>query len=285
MARRPFFDRCLGGLMSLASDGYLSPDVVGWIAKHRAEHAEWFALADRLNRVCQRAMLAAVVPDGDNRALLVILFFAHALSSYQGAVLMIERGMSAEALTLARSCLESSFYLGAVSNDQSFIDRLISSDTAHKRKVANWLTSPAAAVIELSADQLDKLRGFVDRVKAAPPKAQPITIKAAADTVGLSDTYETVYRDLSDRAAHPSLNALLRHISLDKHGNAVGLRFGPEADGIEDTILAMTTAMFYAVTGLGSIFPLSEEGAAEIDTCWEIHKHLIGLREIEIHGA
>lgn len=268
--------------MSLASDGYLSPDVGGWVAKHRAENAEWFALADRLNRACQGAMLAAQVPEGDNRALLVILFFARALSSYQGAVLMIERGMSAEALTLARSCLESSFYLAAVSKDQSFIERLISSDTAHKRKVANWLTSPAAAVTELSTDQIDKLRGFIDQVKAAPPKAPPITIKAAADTAGLSDIYETVYRDLSDRAAHPSLNALLRHISLDKHGNAVGLRFGPEADGIEDSVLAMTTAMFYAVTGLGGIFDHSEAGAAEIDACWEIHKRLIGVRETEL---
>ncbi len=271
--------------MSLASDGYLSPDVSRWIAKHRAEHGEWFALADRLNRVCQRAMLAAQVPDEDNRALMVILFFARALSSYQGAVLMIERGMSAEALTLARSCLESSFYLAAVSKDQSFIDRLISSDIAHKRKVANWLTSPAAAVTELSADQLDKLRGFVDQVKAAPPKAPPITIKAAADSAGLSEIYETLYRDLSDRAAHPSLNALLRHISLDKQGNAVGLCFGPEADGIEDTIFAMTTAMFYAIIGLGGIFSHSEEGAAEIDACWEVHKQLFGVREIQIPDA
>jgi hypothetical protein len=46
--------------MSLASDGYLSPDVGGWIAKHRAQCVEWFALAGRLNRVCQHAMLAAV---------------------------------------------------------------------------------------------------------------------------------------------------------------------------------------------------------------------------------
>jgi hypothetical protein len=103
--------------MSLESDGYLSPDVGKWIAKHRSEHMAWFELANRLNRVCQRAMLGAVVPDADNRALLVILFFARALSSYQGAVLMVERGMSVEALTLARSCLESSFYLGAVANN------------------------------------------------------------------------------------------------------------------------------------------------------------------------
>ena len=268
--------------MSLASDGYLSPDVASWIAKHRAEHAKWFNLADRLNRICQRVMLAAVVPDGDNRALLVLLFFARALSSFQGAVLMIERGMSVEALTLSRSCLESSFYLGAVAHSPDFIERLISSDTAHKRKVATWLTNPAAAVAELSADQLEKLRGFLVNLKAAPAKAAPVTIKSAADTAGLSDIYETVYRDLSDRAAHPSLNSLLRHISLDAHGNAIGLRFGPETTGVGETILAMTTALFYAVTGMGSVFPHGGECGPEIDACWEVHKRLMGVQDPEM---
>ncbi len=151
--------------------------------------------------------------------------------------------------------------------------------------MATWLTSPAAAVTELSEDQLEKLRGFLGNLKTMPAKAAPVTIKSAADTAGLSDIYETVYRDLSDRAAHPSLNSLLRHISLDDHGNAIGLRFGPETNGIQDTILAMTTAMFYAITGLGSVFPHSDECAVEIDACWEIHKRLIGMQEAASDAA
>lgn len=99
-----------------------------------------------------------------------------------------------------------------------------------------------------------------------------MTIKLAAETAGLLDIYETFYRDLSDRAAHPSLNSLLRHISLDTDGNVVGLRFGPEATDIGDTIFAMTTAMFNAVTFLGSTFTHSDDGAVEIDACWEDYK-------------
>ena len=148
--------------------------------------------------------------------------------------------------------------------------------------MATWLTNPAAAVAELSADQLEKLRGFLVNLKAAPAKAAPVTIKSAADTAGLSDIYETVYRDLSDRAAHPSLNSLLRHISLDAHGNAIGLRFGPETTGVGETILAMTTALFYAVTGMGSVFPHGGECGPEIDACWEVHKRLMGVQDPEM---
>src|ERR1700751_1364751 len=63
-------------VMSLESDGYLSPDMGNWISKHRGLNAECFSLADRMNRACQHAMLACSVPDNDNRALLVLLLFA-----------------------------------------------------------------------------------------------------------------------------------------------------------------------------------------------------------------
>jgi hypothetical protein len=80
--------------MSLQTDGYLSPDITKWISKHCAEHAAGFALADRLSRVAQQVMLGAEVPKGDNRALLILLFFARTLSSFQGALLLAERGLT-----------------------------------------------------------------------------------------------------------------------------------------------------------------------------------------------
>jgi enoyl-CoA hydratase/carnithine racemase len=186
--------------------------------------------------------------------------------------------MTVEAQTLARSCLESAFFLCAAAADTGFADRLVSSDTAHKKKVATWLTSPEAAVTELSSEQLDKLRGFLANIKKAAPSAALLSIKQAADAARLSDVYETVYRDLSDRAAHPSLNSLLRHIELDDHGNAVALHFGPEMKDLPETVLAMTTALFYGVVGMGSAFA-QDAWRAEIDTCWEIHKQLVDARE------
>jgi hypothetical protein len=264
--------------MSLQTDGYLSPDLAKWITKHRTEHTSAFALVDRLSRVAQEVMLGAEVPKGDNRALLILLFFARSLSSFQGAVLLAERGMTVEAQTLARSCLESAFFLAAAAADADFADRLVSSDAAHKKEVVRWLTSPEAAVTELPPEQLDRLRGFLDNLKNAAPRATPLSIKQAADVAHLSDIYETVYRDLSDRAAHPSLNSLLRHIEVDDHGNAVTLRFGPETKDLPETIIAMTTALFYGIVGMRTAFP-QDVWRAEIDACWETHKLLIGAQE------
>jgi hypothetical protein len=97
--------------MSFEIDDYLIPDIDRWIAKNRTQYADAFGLADRLSRVAQQVMLSAEVSTGDKRALLILLFFARALSSFQGALLLAERGVTVEAQTLARSCLESAFFL------------------------------------------------------------------------------------------------------------------------------------------------------------------------------
>jgi hypothetical protein len=262
--------------MSLQIDGYLSQDIGKWIAKHRAEHATTFALADRLSRVGQQVMLGAEVSKGDDRALLILLFFARALSSFQGALLLAERGMTSEAQTLARSCLESAFFLGATAADASFADRLASSHTEYHKKRATWLTSREPVVTGLSPEQLDELRRLLDILAATP--AASLQIKQAAETAHMLEVYETVYRDLSNRAAHPTLDSLRRHIELDDHDSLVALRFGPETKDVPETILAMTTALFYGLAGMSSAF-WQDAWRAEIDACFEIYKQLIGTCE------
>jgi len=51
------------------------------------------------------------------------------------------------------------------------------------------------------------------------------------------------------------------------------LRFGPETKALPETILAMTTALFYGIVGMGSVFA-QDAWRTEIDACWEIHKEL-----------
>lgn len=259
--------------MSLASEGYLSSDIAGWIAKHRSENPLHFGLADRLNRVCQRVMLACWVPDNDNQRLVALLLLARALSSFQGGVLMIERGMSIEALTLARSCLESSFFLAAlVRNPAALIERMISSDAKQKRKTATWLSSPAAALAELPPEQVQKLLGLLTQPAPSTPE---LTIQWAAREAEMLEIYETIYRDFCDRAAHPSLNSLHRHVTKDADDKIDGLRYGPEMTETRGAILALITAIQPAIYGTTKIFAIEDECSVELNVCFEIYRQLI----------
>ncbi|MFO1024686.1 MAG: DUF5677 domain-containing protein [Acetobacteraceae bacterium] len=268
--------------MSLESEGYLSPDVRSWIATHRSQNPELFGLADRMNRTAQRTMMGCAVPDNDNRALLVVLLFARGLSSFQDGVLMIERGMSVEALTLARSCLETSFYLAAIVRDPAAIEGMIGSDAKHKKKITRWLTGPGAAAADLPHEQTERLRAFLLRAATDGPAPGIADVARKAE---MSEIYETVYRDLCDRAAHPSLNSLLRHVTQDAHGNVVGLRFGPETADTREVVLALVTSMFPAIHGLGKIFPIADDFTHEFNGCWETYVQLIAEQDAEASGS
>jgi hypothetical protein len=47
--------------MSIAEQGFLSPDIARFVAKHRADNKAVFDLADNLNRTAQRLMLGTEV--------------------------------------------------------------------------------------------------------------------------------------------------------------------------------------------------------------------------------
>jgi hypothetical protein len=212
----------------------------------------------------------------------VVLLFARGLSSFQGGVLMMERGMSVEALTLARSCLETSFYLAAIVRDPAAIEGMIGSDAKHKKKIARWLTGPGAAAAELSQEQAEKLSAFLLRAATDGPSPGIADVARKAE---MSEIYETVYRDLCDRAAHPSLNSLLRHLTQDPQGHVVGLRFGPETADTREVILALATSMFPAIHGLGKVFPIADDCTHEFNECWETYTQLIGEQDAQASSS
>src|ERR1035438_3716239 len=114
--------------MTIDEQGFLSPDIQAWIGKHRTENRAWFALAEDLNRIGQRQLALQNIPADDNQAFLTALLFMRGLSGFQGAILLVERGMTQEARTLTRGCFETVFCLGAVRKDPAFADAFVRDD-------------------------------------------------------------------------------------------------------------------------------------------------------------
>jgi hypothetical protein len=84
-------------LTKLGEEGFLSPVISEWIKQHRLANQGWFSLADDLNRVAMRLMPSLIVPPEDDNVFLAVLLFLRGLSSFQGAVLLAERGMTQDA--------------------------------------------------------------------------------------------------------------------------------------------------------------------------------------------
>src|SRR5260370_32557877 len=103
--------------MVLDGVGFLSTDMVAWTAKTRAQFKEWFDLVESFNREAMKILFAIKPRQSINHQLVAASLYGRALQSFQGAVIMAERGMIADARSLVRSCAETAFAIGSLTVD------------------------------------------------------------------------------------------------------------------------------------------------------------------------
>jgi hypothetical protein len=233
--------------MSFAQFGFLQADEASRIAHVRQRYAAWFAFIDKLNRLAMSVMSreAPRVPE----ELFAATLYARAVTMFQGAVLLAERGMGAEARTLVRGCAETAIALGCVRNDSTFICRLGEDHDKYRIAAANDLlrqlpeTDP-----NISAEQRAALRRVIAEMSSQYQAPHPLRINwaDAAIAANMTDLYLTVYRQTSSDAAHVGLRSLDRHVATDASDNIVGFRFHPDIDGTADTLSPAIAALLHA---------------------------------------
>ena len=103
------------GIQSIRRDGFLSEAIDISMPTLRELHAPWFDFAERTNRLGQRIMnsaeAACIGRTTHEPVSLATRLLIRSLSSFQGAVILTERGMGIEALTLVRGLYENALWL------------------------------------------------------------------------------------------------------------------------------------------------------------------------------
>lgn len=226
---------------------------------------------NRLNRAAMK-ILAAVEPDPKkNQELCAALLYRRALQSFQGTILLAERGMIADALTLVRSCAETAIALGCFASDKRFIDRLIEDDANHRLTYANVILGDKYLRQPLTPEQVRNLEKVVSAVKKRYPTTRPKSINWADAAIHerMGVLYDMIYRTTSGGATHVTINALDRHLLAAKSkrphpdllaGKSVrqslkALTFQPEIRDLVQCLSGATSAILHALDALGRIFP------------------------------
>jgi hypothetical protein len=228
-------------LVSIDEQGFLSCNMNLWISKHRTENAVWFAHAEKLNRLGQRAVINVIGETEDGRGLadhklVSMLLFVRALSNFQGTMLMAERGMVIEARTLLRTCVESTLCLGALKNDPAFLTTLLHDELRSRKARANFLLKEPGRLAFCDGDAAARLREYVESIDTWG-KLSSNPIEQMAEKAGWVDLY-LFYRQLSGDAAHPSITALDRYVLSDESREKAEIRWGPNCPSpdISDTL-------------------------------------------------
>jgi len=111
--------------MSITEEGFLSPEIAVWTQTLRSKNAKWFALAERLSRFGLK-MLGQACPKADNELKRFSqALFARCLSNFQAVILLMERGLIVEAISITRVCLEGFIFLAVLSEEkEDFVEKM-----------------------------------------------------------------------------------------------------------------------------------------------------------------
>jgi hypothetical protein len=153
-------------------------------------------------------------------------FFIRALQQCQGAILMAERGMFTEAYTLTRDGLETVFYLGAATRGSDFA-RELGRDHVQRTKTAATAYMERMKELDPNSDE-SHVQSAIATLMAQGIEPEAMFIKAVANKAELGILYDTVYRQLSNAHAHPTLSSLNVVWKVDADGIPQCLERGPE---------------------------------------------------------
>lgn len=194
--------------------GFLCPGSYADIPQLRQENQAWFQLAELTNEALMIATRTArdlakttsmsVEAIGTRIAL-------RSCGTFQGVVLLSERGMIAEARMLTRSLVENAVYIAALHYaPEEFITALESDSEASRKRQANFILAE-----NLTGD--DAARQRLQETVEQIGKVNPLNVKNMAALSPVTGLYLT-YQRLSDDAAHLTARSLHRHVNPTPQG-------------------------------------------------------------------
>ncbi|MPV69272.1 DUF5677 domain-containing protein [Burkholderia pyrrocinia] len=217
---------------AIAAKGFLSPEIDSARLQLRSELATLFADAEAVSDRITASLFAADVSHYGEHEISALSFWLRCLGVCQGGLLLAERGMAAEGLTLLRSGFEFLFFGAASLADPSVFKSLTNGHDFERRKQAREMIREGRDGGHLTEEQIALLGGVEDDVDN--PKAG-LSAFDAAKIAGLGFLYASAYRGLSMMASHATMAGADSVLEGQPDGSVKAV-FGPSMRKVEITI-------------------------------------------------
>ncbi|KER73657.1 hypothetical protein HR51_00785 [Burkholderia cepacia] len=211
--------------------GFLSVEIESHRTEARRCHEREFADCDAWSDAAM-SQLASLGPIGGSPAkLFAVGFWMKCVRACQGAILLAERGLIPDSMTLTRTAVEALFHAAALAVKPALVEKMVAEDRKQKRKQAQEMTKEATIDASLSDHDRKALRALLEEEEEEEAGAA-LSAYEAAEAADLLALYQTMYRGLSLGAAHSTLTALDHEFSQGPQGQ-VELDFGPSTGNLE----------------------------------------------------
>ena len=253
--------------MSFEVDGFFSPEIDRFREAVRPTEPfkSWFDYALALNRIGFDLLRQASSPATDPRLFAMHANFVRAHQSFQGALVLAERGLIPDTRTLVRSGVESAIALHALANDIGFIDKMIEAHHLHQRKVARIVLDTPAYLENYSPEEVAEMHAAIAGADALEAKLAAAAI-AAANAEGAApkkrklqgiewaatamkycpDLYQLLYRTMSSDGTHATINSLDRFVETDATGRITAFKVAPDTTGLVEAVSAACLLFIWA---------------------------------------
>lgn len=211
----------------------------------------WIAHAEKQIAAAYNILGTAKIAIGPRGAgdvkVLAATLLARSAGNMKGVIAMARAGLVIEARTIGRCIFENEFWLaGLVTEGEAFADRMRDDEIKSRQLRAQFLMESATSRASMEEATSDRLRRMLKETKDRWPDAAMLTPKQVAGVTPMRDAY-MFYSQLSADAAHPSVQALSRHVvSLEENGERIrGIDAFPpvKAGEIEDALNLACLAM------------------------------------------
>lgn len=247
--------------MNIEAEGFLSRDIGQLIERHRKDYSKVFTLCEQLNEFAQKMMLSL---EPHNRCLVEMLgasFLSRGMSSFQGMILLGERGMINEARYLLRCLLEVTFAISAIAKDPGFADTLCKNDLYEQKRCFNAVLGGSHLSDEdmrVAREELEKVRRQIKLTNL-----KELSIRDIATAGGLIGMYDSAYKMLSS-IVHVSVRSLGETIEVGEDGDAKEMLWGPDVRDLELVLLTGLDMMMIMLKALRQIFSLGPSADLEL---------------------
>ena len=229
-----------------ADQGFLSVKLRGWTTDLRKKFAPWIKLYKKINGFGYSVLRNPLVPANTSQILAWTLYL-RALSSYQAALLLAERGLDAECKTVLRSLAEAAFALGAIEKDQRFAARLLKSNEYEELQ---WMKKWN----QVNRGQDKALQDKIAFLAARVSKKHKLGVRQIADSAGMLNVYHVQYSRLC-MFGHPTPHSLALRMRRDEQTQMIETNLHPTANQAHDNL---RLGMMFQIFAIKSFFNICQ---------------------------
>lgn len=239
-------------LVSINDQGFLSPEIEGYRATFRGRHAAYFDFVERVSHFCHKMKFTIKPIARDAQVIFATGLFIKLMADVEGAVLLLERGLVSQAVSLLRIALEALITLAKVCQSYEFVEAFIRVGELQRLKLVKRMRdNPAPAFDAIRGELTDELIKHIDEIVGDIKEGK---VEQWAKGVNLSPLYDGQYRCFSVEV-HSRPRCLGRYLIMDEAGEWTAIEWGPNlGENLRPELIEAARTLTVALSFLDKLF-------------------------------